>query len=58
MSQTIKFGKMRAKADPDRDFTNHGIYYGMNVNRRGPVFIPKNTFYKTTRAVWVARIKH
>lgn len=47
MSQTIKFGKVRAKNDPDRDATTHGIYYGCNMNRNS----------QTDKFGWVFRVK-
>jgi hypothetical protein len=36
MKQTIKFGKIRASIDPDRDSGKSGIYYGANYNRMLP----------------------
>lgn len=37
MSQTVKFGKMRALADPDRTNTRPGIYFGSNTDNRGRI---------------------
>lgn len=34
MNQTVKFGKLRAKQDPDRSKSNPGTYYGSNFSYR------------------------
>jgi hypothetical protein len=53
MSQTIKYGKLRAKGDPDRDNVTHGIYIGRNTTSwdRGTPF----TSIKNTRGAFVKR---
>ena len=51
MNQTIKYGKLRAKNDPDRDVTNHGLYYGHNLCKW-----PINwALSRTTRGTFVKR---
>lgn len=53
MSQTIKFGRLRAKSDPDRDAQNHGVYYGKNWQGRTP-YTP-GTQYRNTNGAFVKR---
>jgi hypothetical protein len=64
--QTVKFAKMRANGDPDRDAVEvdqaegevpGGVYYGENVSYRGlgRPWLSPGTVTATTRAVWVPR---
>jgi hypothetical protein len=36
MMQTIKFARIRATSDPDRDENRGGTYYGLNFSHRIP----------------------
>jgi hypothetical protein len=54
MNQTVKFGKLRAKNDPDRDNVNDGVHYGLNHSRKIP---PKSNRTCVTRGSWVRRTK-
>lgn len=54
MSQTLKFGRIRASNDPDRDRTTHGTYYGKNWNG-GISYSKTRVVYANTRGTWIKR---
>lgn len=53
MRQTVKFGRTRAAADPDRDNATHGTFYGSNMP--GPYTSGAGMRMCTTRGVWLRR---